>query len=49
MFIDGQGFSSHDHLLVLSYPKRIYSIEEKEKTLAQLNFNAQEVIDVEKK
>ena len=50
VFLDGRGFNSRDHVLVLSYPKREFTYERhSSQTLRQLGFNRQELIHVDRK
>jgi len=47
LFIGGLGLPMHEHLLVLNHPKRVFSFNEQEKTLAEAGFSAQELIYLE--
>ncbi|KAE9555934.1 hypothetical protein FO519_000790 [Halicephalobus sp. NKZ332] len=50
VLIDGRGFPSRDHALVLLYPRREYSLEEHQsQSLDELGFNNQELIHVDRK
>lgn len=49
MLTAGMGYSPCDHLLILFYPKREYTLENGDRTLRELGFNRQEVIHVERK
>uniref|UniRef100_A0AC34QHA6 UAS domain-containing protein n=1 Tax=Panagrolaimus sp. JU765 TaxID=591449 RepID=A0AC34QHA6_9BILA len=50
VFIDGRGLNSREHVLILSYPRREYSLDgNQSQTLEKLGFNNQEVIHVERK
>uniref|UniRef100_A0A1I7ZLR6 UBX domain-containing protein n=1 Tax=Steinernema glaseri TaxID=37863 RepID=A0A1I7ZLR6_9BILA len=48
-FISGLGYSTTNHILVLSYPKREYSTNESDMTLREIKFSRRELIHVEKK
>ena len=48
LFIGGLGLAMHEHLLVLNHPKRVFSFNEQEKTLAEAGFGPQEVIYLER-
>lgn len=48
MLIAGLGLIMHEYQLVLDFPKRIFSIQDQEKSLSEVGFGKQEVIHIEK-
>ncbi|KAK6061206.1 UBX domain protein [Cooperia oncophora] len=47
-YISADGFDPVVHLFILSYPRRVYSIEDEEKTLEELGFTKSEVVHVDR-
>ncbi|CAI4226346.1 unnamed protein product [Auanema sp. JU1783] len=47
--INGLGISGHDHVFILSFPRREYSIDHSECTLKSLGFTRNEMVHVELK